>query len=313
MLEQWRKQLQERSGSLTTNEVMPQRLAEKLLEEDEALKEQLVFEELHCAPLSNGLDAIPGLNILAGLQRSNKPDHFTVFRSLRFPTYKRMYDMVYSLGYAFSNYEQERILDLYLSNDYVQQREKIRSDYRFRGQLQERVVHGLPVFCLANDALQIHRSFRGDRDQVGLVALHIPKQLILSKKVTFIANTDIDTEYYDDTRDYFIEDYVEKENTFRVDYSALRARGIDLHEMYSKNLPLTLESAKALGIQQDFYLLEMSKIIDAEPLRGIWQDAQLLKDNQDFMHGFFGDHCAAGICRDPTQYVPVKCFKLKTV
>ncbi len=309
MREQWKKQLQERSGNFTTNEVCPRDLIEKLLEEDESLKAQLVFQEFMFPRFGNKLDSIPGLSILAGLQRMKKKGFLTVYRTMRFPTYKRMYESLRGCGYSFSNYEQERILRLYQSRDYVEQRDGVMKNPLFWIQPQERVVKGLPVFALVNDALQIHRAYRGVRDRVGIVVIHIPQVLVLEKKITLIANAGVDFEYAATDRDYLITDFIEDGNGIRIDRVSLQVRGIDLCEMYSPDLPWDKRDANQLGIEQEFFLLDISQIdIISREIRNLFADTKLLKQNSDFLHGFWGDQNIFG--RRPVEYIPSKVYSV---
>jgi hypothetical protein len=310
VIEEWRKQLQELSGNLTTNEKMPEELIKKLLDEDESLKNKLQFEEVVFPELEETLGAVKGLNILSGLQNLHKKGCLTVFRAVRFPTFKRMYEMVSHSGYAASNYEQARIADLYHNEKYIQKRAEIMSDYRFWVQPQERVVHGLPLFCLANDALQIHRAFRGDIDQVAIIAIYIPHELLESGKLKLIANTAIDLEYSNSDRDFEIKDFVKDNGSLSIDFSALRTRGIDLHEMYTADLPENIVDAKKAGIEQEFLLVDIYKIAepDIENINTVFRDTELLKKNRHFLHGFFGDQNIFG--RRKAKYLPYKCSKI---
>src|SRR5579863_5246795 len=125
MLEKWREQLSQLSNNLTTNEVMPSFIVEKILEEDISLNDKLAFEEINFPKLLPPLDKINGLHILAGLQNMTKPGSLTLFRAVRFPTYKRMFEVMSHSGYAISNYEQERILNLYQKPEYIERRREI--------------------------------------------------------------------------------------------------------------------------------------------------------------------------------------------
>lgn len=125
MLKIWDKTLDELSGNLTTNEHIPKKLKNILLEDDLSLKDQVIFKESKFKPLPGVLSQIKGLSILSSLQNLKKKNCLTVFRAIRFPTYKRIYQMVYEQGYAVQNYEQERILELYKSKKYTKKRRSI--------------------------------------------------------------------------------------------------------------------------------------------------------------------------------------------
>lgn len=308
MINKWKKELNKPSGNLTTNQVMPEHLIEKLLEEDESLENKLKFEEINFPKLGKLLDDIKGLNILAGLQKYTRDGCVTLFRAARFPTYKRMYEAVYEKGYAISNYEQERILELYKDQEYLNKREQIMKDPLFWTQPQERVVHGLPLFCLVNDALQIHRAYRAEQDKVVMIAIHIPHELLESEKIKLIANPAIDLDYSNTEREFEIKDFTKANGTYEIDFAALRARGIDLQEMYTRDLPWELEEAEKLGINQDFFLLEIFRISDNSKIEKLRQDTEILKQNRYFLHGLFGDQNIFG--RRTSEYLPGKCYKI---
>lgn len=308
MINKWKEQLRKLSGNLTTNQVMPGYLIEKLLEEDLSLKDKLIFSKTDFPEISRECQAIGGLNIIAGLQNIQKDGHLTLFRSIRFPTYKRIFEVVYDKGYAVLNYEQERILELYENKDYIQKREEIKNNPLFSTQPQERVVAGLPLFCLANDALQIHHAFRGEEDSVVMVVIHIPHELLETRKIRLISNPAIDVDYDNGDRDFEIKDFMKKDIKNIIDFRALRARGIDLHEMYSSDLPWQINEAENLGIKQDFFLLDIYKLNDDVRIKELKENTQLLKENSYFLHGFFGDQNVFG--RRASGYLPMRCQKI---
>lgn len=308
MIEIWRSELQKLSGNLTTNEYMPEKFKDLLLKENIDLKDKLSFEDISFPKLSGILGKIEGLNILAGLQKLNKKECLTVYRAIRFPTYKRVYEMLYEKGLAIPNYEQERILELYQNKKYSSKREEIQKDKNFWTQPQERVVKGLPVFILINDAVQIHRAFRNTKDKVAMITIHIPHKLIKNKVIKLIANAAIDLDYNNCERDFEINDFCMAEKIFDIDYNALRARGIDLHEIYLKNLPWTLKECEKLRIEQEFFILDIYEIKNKSKINELFKNSNILKDNKFFMHGFFGDQSIFG--RRATKYLPYKCQKI---
>lgn len=309
MIEKWREELNKPSGNLTTNQIMPKHLVDKLLEEDESLKEKLILKEVNFPKLNGLLNEIDGLDILAGLQKFTKDGCLTLFRAVRFPTYKRMYEVVYEKGYAISNFEQERILELYKNKEYSEKRDSIKNDPLFWTQPQERVVHGLPLFCLVNDALQIHRAYRAKEDKVAMIAIHIPHNLLESGKIKLISNPAIDLDYDNKERDLEIEDFYKENGTYEIDFRALRTRGIDLQEMYTKDLPWEVEEAEKLGVTQDFFLLDIYRISDNSKIQELKQNTEILKANCNFLHGFFGDQNIFG--RRMSSYLPNKCYSIK--
>lgn len=309
IIDQWRKSLEGMSGSLTTNGAMPAEIIEELLKEDFSLKEKLFFEEVSIPKFNGILSSVPGLDILAYLQKKTQKDCLTLFRAVRFPTYRRIYEMVSHSGYAVSNHEQERILKFYQHEDYSLKRKEIAKDFRFWTQPQERVVHGLPLFALVNDALQIHYSFRGDKDMVAIAITHIPYKLLAGKEIKLISNAALDLNYANEDRDYQINDFIKKEDRYELDYAALRLRGIDLHELYSKDLPFTIQEAEKIGIGQEFFLLDTYKIADEKAMEALMRDTKILKENEYFLHGFFGDQNI--FARRKAKYLPLRCKSVR--
>lgn len=308
MVEQWKKQLQEKSGNLTTNEIMPAEIIEKLLDEDLSLQRKIKFELVEFPGLEGLLGKIEGLAILAGLQSQLKKGSLTLFRAVRFPTFKRIYETVSDHGYTVANHEQERILALYQQPDYRQRRNEIMSDHLFWTQPQERVVSGLPLFCLVNDALQIHRAYRGEKDRVLIVALHIPHELLETRRIRLIANTAIDLDYENTERDFEIKNFYRENGVWEIDFEALRCRGIDLHEMYTNDLPFDGKHASAMGIAQDFFLLDIYRLVDRKHMQELFADTELLRAHKKFLHGFFGDQNIFG--RREATYLPYQCQKV---
>lgn len=308
MLKIWNKTLDELSGNLTTNEYMPKKLKSILLDENLSLKDKVSFEELKFKPLSGILNEIKGLNILSSLQNLKQKNCLTVFRAIRFPTYKRIYQMVYEQGYAVANYEQERILELYKNRKYIEKRKKIQKDKNFWTQPQERVVHGLPIFNLVNDALQIHYAFRNQTDKLAIVAMYIPYQLLQNKKVKLIANSAIDLDFDSEERNVEIQDYILKNEVVEINQEPLIARGVDLQEMYAKNLPWNINDCEKLKIKQDFFILDIYEITNQNKVKKLFKDTNTLIKNKDFLHGFFGDQNIFG--RRSTRYLPSRCFKV---
>jgi hypothetical protein len=218
--------------------------------------------------------------------------------------------MLNKYGCAIPNYEQERILELYNSQKYQAKRNKIKKDKNFWVVPQERVVPGLPMFALVNDALQIHHAFRGKKDKVAMIVIHIPYKLF-GKKIKLIANPAIDLDYDNRERDCEITDFIKNGGgVVDFDYNTLRARGIDLHEVFAKNLPWTLNEMNELGISQEFFLLDIYEIQekDKKITNKLFADSNLLNKNQYFLHGFFGDQNI--FARRESKYLPSKCQKI---
>lgn len=308
MLEIWKKTLNKLSGNLTTNEYISKEIKVKLLEEDLFLKNNLYFKSVNFPQLDSPINKIKGLNILSGLQKINKKGCLTVYRAVRFPTYRRINEMIYNKGLAIANYEQERILELYRDKKYVSKRKEIKKDRNFWTQPQERVINGLPVFVLVNDVLQIHRAFRNEKDKAVIIIIHIPYNLLKDKKIKLVANAAIDLEYNNAERDFKIKDFVYRNGVYTIDYKSLRVRGIDLHEMYVKNLPWDLKECEKLNIEQKFFLLDIYEIKIKNKIEKLLDNSKALRENQYFLHGFFGDQNIFG--RRKTKYLPYKCQRI---
>lgn len=310
MIKKWEKQLEKLSGNLTTNDYMPAKLREIILRENDIFKNNISFKKMNFPKLSGILGKIEGLDILAGLQKIQRKDCLTLYRAVRFPTERRLYEMMLDYGCAIANYEQERILELYESKEYLSKRKKIQQDKNFWIVPQERVVHGLPMFSLVNDALQIHYSFRGEKDKVAIIAIHIPHNLLKSK-IKLISNSAIDIDYRECSRDFEIKDFIRKESgIIDFDYKSLRARGIDLHEIYAQNLPWCLSDCKKIGIEQEFFILDIFEIKNniKKNIKKLFNDTELLKKNKFFLHGFFGDQNI--FARRESRYLPSKCQRI---
>ena len=308
MLPGWEKSTRERSGNLTTNDYLPVELKIKLLAENLSLINDLEFKEASFPPLCLELSNIRGMDILSGLQKLDKEENLTVFRAIRFPTVYRIWKAVYESGLSLPNHEQERILQMYGNNDYITKRKEVKQDSHLWTQPQERVVPGVPVFCLVNDALQIHRAYRSETDRVLIIGIHIPYHLIETGRLELVANTAIDLDYDNCERDFRINIFKKKDNSYVVDYRALRVRGIDLHEMYFKNLSFDLEGHKLLGIEQRFFLVDIYRM-DTKDSRISKLDTDVLKEHEYFLHGIFGDQNVFG--RGITRYLPSRCHEVR--
>ena len=308
MFGRWEKSTQERCGNLTTNEYLPVEIKRKLLEENLHLVQELEFEKVSFPSLCKELNDIEGMGILSGLQKLKKEGNLTFYRAIRFPTVYRIWKTVSELGLSMPNYEQERILQLYGKTDYITKRREIKQDPNFWTQPQERVVDGVPVFCLVNDALQIHRAYRSERDRVLMTVIHFPYELITRENISLIANTAIDLDYDNTEKDFKITDFKENNGTFDIDYGALRVRGLDLHEMYFKGLPFNLEGHRKMGIVQRFFLLDIYKI-DPKDTRIRDLNTEILKEYEYFLHGIYGDQNVFG--RGITRYLPLQCHEVK--
>ncbi len=311
MIKYWEKSLNKLSGNFTTNEYMPKKIKNKLLKENTSLSKDLTFKKINFPKLKNSAGKIKGLNILSELQSINKKGCLTLFRAIRFPTIYRIHKSVYDLGFTISNYEQERILDLYRSKNYISKRKEIRNDENFWVQPQERVVKGLPFFYLVNDALQIHRAFRNKIDRVMIIVIHIPFNLIKKEKVRFYANLDID-ENYKNNQDVELKDFVKKKGCYFLDTPSLNLKGINVYEIYMKKLSFNMKRNNELGISQKFFLLDICKInINEGKIKKLRNDLKTLEKYNSFLYGFFGDYNLFG--RRPSEFLPYSCHEIKKI
>lgn len=173
---------------------------------------------------------------------------------------------------------------------------------------QERVVKGLPVFSLVNDAIQINRAFRSKDDSVLICVLHIPFKHIENNTFKVISNNAIDFKYNSKKKDICINPFIKNNFFSYIDYKSLRIRGVDLYESYLKGLPFKFKKITSMGISQEFYFLKIKKIKNSNKIYDLYKDDFFLKNNEFFMHGFFGDQNILG--RDVSTYVPYKCYKV---
>jgi hypothetical protein len=292
MLERWAKSTRSLPDSLTTKDYLPEDIRSRLLLEDASLEDRLVFEELPWK----------GLDILKNLQSRTKRNCLTLYRAIRFPTFARTHETVTQYGLSMSNYEQERILAIYDDPNYREIRSGL--DSRFLVP-QERVIPGVPVFGLVNDAVQIHRAFRSDKDRVLITSIHIPKTQ-LDCNIDLIANSAIDIDHRCDDRDYSIRRLVERDGYYYIDYAHYRTLGLDIYEMYLQGVGYNMGEHNNLGIEQRFYLLDIEKI-NRSLLKAIQEDPDL-KKKQQYLRGFFGEQNIFG--RRPATHLPLSCYEV---
>ena len=305
----WQLSVKERSGNLTTNDYLSVNLRKKLLSDVTGSDKDIKYIQKSFPSLCKELDQIIGMKILSGLQKLHKSNNITVYRAIRFPTLSRIWETVHKLGLSMSNYEQERILQIYNNKEYINKRKNIQQDALFQTQPQERVIDGVPIFASVNDAIQIHRAYRHKTDRVLLIAIHIPYQLIKNNSLTLITNSSIDTNYDNDSRDCKINQFKKVDNHYCIDFRSLRVRGIELNEMYFKGLPFDLKGHSSIGIQQKFFLLDINKI-DIKNINIENLSDKILKKYEYFLHGLYGDQNPFG--RSPTKYLPTNCSEIIT-
>lgn len=302
----WKSTSYEKTRTLTTNAPMPKEIYRKLFSTKKMNYPTPVFKQSNFPKLDKPLSNIRGMTILSGLQKIHKNYCITLFRTIRFPTLSRLYETIHVHGLSESNYEQERILGIYADRNYIAIRKKIRNDSRFYTQPQERVVSGLPIFYLANDALQIHSSYRNNIDKVLFVVSHIPKRLFDKKAIELYSNVPIDLNYSDMINDVIITDFNGGKNP-KINISNLQIKGVNPYELYLKKLPLNLIEQQKLGISFRFFILDLYRI-NPTNLKGISQNVNILKKYGYFLKGFFGDYNTFG--RTPAKYLPFGCYEV---
>jgi len=143
---------------------------------------------------------------------------------------------------------------------------------------------------------------------IAIVAIYIPYQLLKNKKVKLISNSAIDLDFDNEQRDVEIQNYIFKGGSVKIDPEPLMARGVDLQEMYAKNLPWNIKDCEKMGIKQDFFILDIYEVVNKNKIKKLFRDTDTLIKNKDFLHGFFGDQNIFG--RRSSRYLPFRCFKI---
>ncbi|MFH1770164.1 MAG: hypothetical protein ABH828_01265 [archaeon] len=311
----WTEESSKLSGNLTSNSSLPKDISDRLFSDDNFDKKyfkSITSQKIEPLKFNNELNYITGLDILAELQNLSKPNNLTLFRAIRFPTPKRLSELVNEKGFSQENYEQERLQRLYSDKEYLLLREQIKNNALFNFQPQERIVEGLPAFSLVNDAIQIHRAYRSNVDRVAIAVGFFPKELFEEGIFELYANTAIDFERQNDSRDFKITDFKQgpKGSTI-IDYSSLRVRGIDVFETFLRKAPTNMSDMNKLGVKQSFYVLDIYNAKNYNVnFDSISQNSKLLKENEWFLHGFLGDHSLLG--RDKAKYIPFNCYEIKS-
>lgn len=251
-----------------------------------------------------------GLKILKYLQELQISNTLKLFRAIRYPTPSRIYNSLYKYGPCLSNYEQERIFNLYSNEKYITQRSLIAKNSHFCFLPQERIVKGLPIFFIANDAIQIHNSLRSKKDLLLLTVLFIPKKFIENKEFKIFLNMPIEEDYQNDRRDIELNQYIIDDQMMSENLTLLSNKGIDLFEAYIKNLPYTLQGLCLKELKIKFYLLKISHIV-VEPINSKINELIIgdEENSQLYMKGFWGENSITS--RKPSNFLPEDCYELR--
>ncbi|WP_075343144.1 hypothetical protein [Tenacibaculum agarivorans] len=311
----WDLMTSQPSGNYVSNLPLDEDLKELLLNNSinkVDFDKQVRLNEVKFDRLSKKIDTVTGLNILSGLQKLHKPDHLTVYRAIRFPTKTRIISMIKDRGISTLNYEHNRLMRIYENDEYMMKREQLMKDPRFSFQPQERVVPGLPVFFNINDAVHIHRAYRGEDDIIGIVTAFIPYNLIKQDTVEIYSNDAIVENYSDDSGDRKIN-YYNKNREGRVcpSYKALSVEGSQIYETYCKGIPEDLESCENLGIEFKYFLLKLYKPqidIKSKRINGVDISSELAQYKLPFLYGFWGDDNI--FMRRVSQFLPNSCYEI---
>lgn len=313
--ENWNKMTAEPSGNYTSNLPLDKDLKDVLLDEkisEETFNKEIKVGQTKFDSLSENIDKIKGLNILAGLQNLHKPKCITVYRAIRFPTKTRIVSILKERGISTLNYEHERLMRIYNDDNYKKKRNTLKKDPRFSFQPQERVVPGLPVFFNVNDAVHIHRAYRGNDDIIGIVAAYIPYNLIQQNVIEIFSNHAIVENYSDDFGDKKINHYRQSSNKrIQPFYKALDIEGNQIYETYCNGIPESLNKCSAMGIEVTCFLLELYRPkvnANKKCINGIDISDELNKYKLPFLYGFWGDDNI--FMRRTSEFLPKTCYEI---
>lgn len=313
----WYKTSETPSGNYASNLPLDSDLLEKLLDgniSEEQLYDTVNLKQQKFPNLNNNLGKINGLDILSGLQDLGKSNCITIFRAVRFPTPKRIVEMVLEKGLSLLNYEHQRLVRIYEAEDYKLKRQELMRDPKFSFIPQERIVPGLPIFFNVNDSIHIHRAYRNENDLIGLIAAYIPIDIIKTDKIEIFTNYALVQNYSDNEGDKKINHFIKLSGNGKYIpfYKALNLEGTLVYESYCNGIPESISSAEKLGIKQDFFLLEtyMPEInIRKKSVNGIDISKSLINENPYFLYGFWGDDNI--FMRRPSAYLPKRCYKIE--
>lgn len=312
MLDIWEESTKQSSGNLVSNAPLPDSIRKKILQTDnfdyQKMKRNIKFNPTNFLELQGKINRIPGFEILSGLQNLFIPNYLTLFRAVRFPTPKRICQLV-NEGYSISNYEQERLQELYHNPQYIKKREEILKDPWFPLIPQERIVKGVPAFLFANDAIQIHNAYRSDIDKIALIALFIPSNLLENKQIELYSNTAIDVNIEGNYPDKIINHF-EKQDEGRIipNYKKLLLNPQNIYESYLQGLPFKLKKCEEKEIQQRFFILDLYKFRKFNDNFDFLSQYKNILKYESFLHGFNGENSFIG--RKKSEYLPFKCAEI---
>jgi hypothetical protein len=302
----WIEATKQPSGNLASNAPLPRSIRDQLFSADSLDMSQLdtiEFFPREWPDAPHVSQEFPGLHQIIGLQRLSKPEHLTLYRSIRFPTPKRVVDALRHDGVCLDNFEQERLRLLYTDDHYLRQREQILSKREFQFLPQERIVSALPVFLYANDALQVHSAFRQSRQEIVLLAVcYIPKSLLINGSLTLSGNPPFALSFDDSSFDFQIEAFVEEDGRYVPNLAQFRSVGIELYETYLRGFPREFGQLANLGITTSFFVVMLQKIDKpiAEQLGNLHCIPESLRTSE--LYGVFGNW--SSFFRRPTRYLP---------
>jgi len=309
----WDSLSKEPSGNFTSNTPISSEIRKRFFNLRNfnltELEKKLDFIPIKFESLGFPLSKIKGLEILSWLQKLYRPKCITFFRAIRFPSPKRLIELSANKGLSIINYEHVRLRKIYEDEKYIRKRKSLQKDLRFSFIPQERIVKGLPVFILANDAIQIHRAFRNIIDKIVLVVAFVPVQLIEKGTIKLFSNQSIVENYYDRKGDKRISHFEFNQNGYVTPrFRTLRLEGIDLSESYLTGISWNIEDCKKIGVEQKFYILDIYKIrinINKRMINSIKIPSKLLRHYSYFLYGFWGDDYIFG--RRASNSLPFMC------
>jgi hypothetical protein len=314
-IQNWINGASKPSGNHTSNLPLDNDLLNLLMENHvsiDSFNNSLFFKEIKFPKLDLNTNHVKGLNVLSGLQNINKPDCVSVYRAIRYPTPKRILQIVLDSGVSTINYEHQRLLKIYEDEEYRRKREQLKKDPRFSFQPQERIVPGLPIFFSVNDAIHIHRAYRSENDLIVVAVAFIPHAQLKNDSVEIFSNYALVQNYSDSDGDKKITHY-RKLNTGRVVpfYKALNLEGNLVYETYCTGIPQSVSDSKTKGIEQRFFLIELYKPqIDSQikTINGVFLSNDLMANDSYYLYGFWGDDNI--FMRKPSEYLPNTIYEI---
>lgn len=316
-IDNWNKIAKIPSGNYASNLPLDEDLLNNLMENhisNEHFNKKVEINKIKFPKLERNLKKVVGLDILSGLHKLYKKDCITVFRAIRFPTPRRIIQMVEEKGISMLNYEHDRLLKIYEDPDYRKKRQNLLNDPLFSFIPQERIVPGLPIFFNANDAIHIHRAYRNENDLIGIIVSFIPYNLIKTDSIEIYSNYALVQNFSDSQGDKKITYFkrLSHNGQYIPFYNALNWEGNMVYEAYSKGIPKNIADSIGIGIEQRFFLLDIYKPeinVKKKTINDIELANELLDNNLYFLYGFWGDDNI--FMRRPSEYLPKTCYEVK--